>query len=461
MKFTRFLHSSLIVLSAHLLSGAEQPNILFILVDDLGWADVGYQNSNVGLTPHVDRLASEGVVFSAAYASPVCSPSRAEIMTGRSPASLKLTSHIPGVGFERYYALRRKALKKNSSKLFDAEITDHLHLDEVTIAEALKAAGYKTGFFGKWHLAGAGSQLTEDGMVNPDWHPQHQGFDVNIAGNAYGQPGGKVPYFSPYANGEIADGPDGEYLTDRLADETIAFISDQSEAPFFAYLSFYTVHTPHKPKPGLEGRATKKADRMLIAMDDAVGRVLAAIEGLGLSDDTLVVFTSDNGGLKVRAPLRGKKGSVYEGGVRVPLVYRWPGKVQAGTRSDLPVAAADFFPTLLEAAGANIPSETKRLDGRSYFSEIVQAGSLKARPLYQHFPHHRGGKVFKGASSIIEGDWKLIWNHAGDHMELYNLKVDIGEKTNLASQHPERVQSLKASLDKWLEHTEANMPRPF
>jgi len=435
----------------------QKPNILFILVDDLGWADVGYQNTSIKVTPQIDRLAKEGVVFGNAYAAPVCSPSRAEIMTGRSPATLKLTSHIPGVGFEAYYKTKLKLTPK--SRLWEAEIRDHLPLDEVTIAEVLKQHGYKTGFFGKWHLAGTGSQINKKarGAINPAWHPQHQGFDVNLGGCAYGQPAGKA-YFSPYENAELTDGPKGEYLTDRLTDETIAFMKASKDAPFFAFLSYYTIHMPLNPKPSVSKTIRNKYMAMLKCMDDGVGKVLAAVDELGIRDNTLIIFTSDNGGIRTQKPLRGRKGTLYEGGIRVPLIYRWPARIKAHTTIDTPVAGADFFPTILDAVGITVPADAKRLDGRSYWAAIAGEDYV-SHPVFQHFPHHRTQRSFEGASSVRDGDWKLIWHHEKDTYALYNLKKDTGEKTDLAGKYPEKMQSLKKHLSDWLTKTEANMAR--
>lgn len=434
-----------------------RPNILFILVDDLGWADVGYQNPEVSETPRVDRLAEEGVVFQSAYAAAVCSPSRAEILTGRSPASLKLTSHIPGIGFEQYYPRKRQP----THRLWDAAMVDHLPLEEVTIAEALKSAGYATGFFGKWHLGGAGSVYTTNGVVNAAWHPQHQGFDVNVGGCAYGEPsghGGKA-YLSPYANAELPDGPNGEYLTDRLADETIAFMRDCGERPFFAFLGFYSIHLPHVFNPAVAERASTDYGRMLVSMDDAVGRVLDALDRLGLRNDTLVVFTSDNGGTRSQQPLRGAKGTLYEGGIRVPLIIRLPGTTPGGRIVDVPVAAADFFPTLLEVASVPVPSDAKQLDGVSYYGLLTGDVVYEPHPVFQHFPHHRTGTAFQGASTIRLGDWKLKWNHEAESCELYNLGRDLGESENCAADCPEQTDRLKVMLFDWLKKTDANMPR--
>ena len=404
-------------------------------------------------TPRIDQLAKEGIVFTNAYAATVCSPSRAEILTGRSPASLKLTSHIPGMGFEGYYKRRQ-----TDGNLWEAEMHDHLLLDEVTLAEALETGDYTTGFFGKWHLAGAGSIRTKDGIVNRAWHPQHQGFGLNKGGCAYGQPGGKG-YYSPYKNGELPDGPKGEYLTDRLAQETISFMTENKETSFLAYLSFYTIHTPLNPKPSAMEGNNGKYQGMLACMDQAIADVLAALDKLELSKNTVVVFTSDNGGIRKQPPLRGIKGTLYEGGVRVPLIYRWPDHFAAGTTVDTPVAGADFFPTLLALTGIPAPPDTKRLDGVSYLPLLTKEGTFEEQPIYQHFPHHRTGKTFGGASTIRDGDWKLIWNQEPNTYELYNLSEDIGEKNNLASAHPEQVAALKEKLFAWLKKTDANMPR--
>lgn len=298
-------------------------------------------------------------------------------------------------------------------------------------------------------------------MVNADWHPQHQGFDVNVGGCALGQPsrkGGKA-YYSPYANGELPDGPEGEYLTDRLANETINFIKNSSKEPFFTYLSFYSIHWPFIPKPEALTRSNTDRGGMQVCMDDAVGRVLNALDELKLRDNTLVIFTSDNGGTITQPLLRGKKGSIYEGGLRVPLIYRWPEKITAGKTVETPVAAADFFPTLLELLKISVPAEVKRLDGVSYLPLLKGKTDYPAHPVYQHFPHHRSGEYFSGGSTVREGDWKLVWLHYNDSYELYNLQNDVGETRNLADIYPDRVEKLKRKLTQWLTKTDANMPR--
>jgi len=464
---TLILHSTLIflaTLSFHLAQAADgaaapqRPNILFILVDDLGWSDVGYQNPEIKVTPNLDRLSKQGIQFSNAYAATVCSPSRAEILTGRSPARLKMTSHIPGMGFEKYYEYSKRQSRK--SRFWEAEIRDHLPLEEVTIAEALQANGYTTGFFGKWHLAGAGGEENNqaNGCIDPEWHPQHQGFDLNIGGCAYGKPSGKG-YFSPYNNCELKDGPKGEYLTNRLTDEAIAFMRANKDAPFFAYLSYYTIHSPLLPDPQVAKAIPNRYMAMVKSMDNGIGKILSALEEMDLAEETLLIFTSDNGGTRDQSPLRGKKGNLYEGGIRVPLIYRWPAKLEGGRVIDTPVAAADFFPTILAAVDAKAPASTKKLDGISYWAAITGEGDYTPHPIYQHFPHNRGGGGFDGASTVRDGDWKLHWKQESNDYALYHLKEDLGEENDLAKNHPEKVETLKQRLYEWLEATNANMPR--
>lgn len=432
-------------------SATPQPNVLFILVDDLGWMDVGYQNPSLD-TPYINQLAKSGMVFSDAYAAAVCSPSRGAIMTGKSPARLKLTAHIPGIGMKDY--LKRK--KSTHRKIIDAEIIDHLPLQEKTLGEIFKENGYRTGFFGKWHLAGAGSVKIKNGIINREWHPQFQGFDVNIGGCAYGQP--RKSYYTPYYNVELKDGPKGEYLTDRLVDETIQFIDQKNESPFFAYLSFYSIHTPLIPKKEVLQREKSKYNAMIYSMDEALGKLLKYLKDQNLKKDTLIVFTSDNGGHRPQKPLRGSKGQVFEGGIRVPLVYSWPDKIKAGSICNSPVSCEDFFPTLFDYLKLN-DWKQPNLDGRSYAS-LLRGESSWQRPVYQHFPHHREGNDFSGGSTIRIEDWKLIWWHGSDSYELYNLKTDLSETKDLAQLHPERVDNMKKQLQDWLEEVDANSPRP-
>ncbi|KPL15701.1 MAG: hypothetical protein AMS26_06900 [Bacteroides sp. SM23_62] len=431
----------------------DAPNIIFFLVDDLGYSDVGYMGQKANLnTPNIDQLAASGMVFTNAYAaSPVCSPTRASILTGKYPATLQLTCHIPGIGIEPYATIRNKG-----QKLMEAEFIDHLPLKEVTFAEVLKEEGYVTAFIGKWHLAGEGSQNTQDGIVNARFHPDQQGFDVNIGGCAYGQP---VSYFSPYENGTLTDGPDGEYLTDRLGEEACRFIEENNDHSFLLYLSFYTVHSPYQAP----GKVVNKYNgniyfAMLEKLDENVGKVLSTVRTLELEKSTLVVFYSDNGGVGSNPPLRSGKGSLYEGGIRVPLLFSMPGLVPDNKICDVPVTSTDLFPTLLDAAGIS-SNQCKQVEGESLWPLITRRGNIQERALYWHFPHHRD--IEKSMSAAIrDGDWKLIREFEGEELSLYNLEDDIGETRNLAGKYPKKVNLLFAKLGKWLRQTNARMPQP-
>ncbi|MEX2564975.1 MAG: sulfatase, partial [Cyclobacteriaceae bacterium] len=351
----------------------KKPNILFVLADDLGYHDLGYTGSRFYETPHIDQLASEGMIFTNAYASsPICSPSRAAIMTGKHPARINLTDYIPG---NRHYGPHPD--QKLASHLFN------LFLDpaEKTMAEAFKENGYLTFFAGKWHLG-------EKEMH----YPENHGFDVNMGGNHTGHPAGG--YFSPYNNPQLPDGPEGEYLTDRLTDETIAFISQKRKQPFFALLSYYTVHLPLQGKAEkvekyqekrntmqYKGEGYEQQDKtyiknhqnnpeyaaMVESMDENIGRLMEALSQTGLDRSTLVIFTSDNGGMATsnimeqiptsNAPLRTGKGYLHEGGIRVPLIFRWPGTINASSRNEVPVTGTDLYPTFLDMAGLSVLPE--------------------------------------------------------------------------------------------------------
>lgn len=442
-----------LIISAALGNGrnASHPNILFILADDLGYAEVGYVKTKPEIiTPSIDKLASGGVVFTNAYAAcPVCSPTRASILTGKSPAALDLTCHIPGMGMKKYIQYRSKG-----KPLMEARFIDRLPLEEITIAELLREEGYQTGFFGKWHLAGEGSQKTKDGMVAPEFHPDKQGFDVNFGGNAYGQP---ASYFSPYGNGTLKDGEEGEYLSDRLTSEAINFM-DKSSDPFFCYLSYYTVHEPHQaPRHLIAKNKGNRHHAMISSLDYNVGRLLEFLEQNDLDKNTLVIFYSDNGGLRDNPPLRDRKGSLYEGGIRVPLVLSYPTLIKAGTATDTPVSSYDFLPTLAELAGIPI-DKLKGLEGESLV-RILEGKKMKhSRPLFWHFPHHRNNKMSM-AAAVREGDWKLIYQFEDQQYSLFNLKEDIGETTNLARSHPEKAKQLRKKLEKWQQKVKANFPQ--
>lgn len=450
----RLLGTFLVFLSFFADAQAQaQPNIVFILADDLGYSDVGFRNKKAGIkTPNIDRLASEGMEFTNAYAaSPVCSPTRASILTGKYPSSLHLTCHVPGMGMELYV---RKLSK--GKKLMEAAFIDRLPLEEVTFAEVLKEHGYSTAFMGKWHLSGEGSAKTDNGIVDPRFHPDQQGFDVNIAGCAYGQP---ANYFSPYKNGTLSDGPENEYLTDRLGTEACQFMERNREKPFLLYLSTYTVHTPlQAPQETIDKYKGNKYLAMVDKLDENVGKVLDKIKNLGLEKNTLVVFYSDNGGIKGNPPLRSNKGSVYEGGIRVPLVFRFPGKIPANKKNEVAVTSPDLFPTLLEAVGIS-PKKYKGLEGESLWPLLTQKETEIDRAIYWHFPHHR--TIEKSMSAAIrEGDWKLIREFESEAISLFNLREDIGETINLKDKYPKKVKAMYSKLKRWQRKTRVTMPDP-
>ncbi len=438
-------------------AAATRPNVVFLLIDDLGWTDLGCFGSKFYETPHLDRLASEGMRFTNGYAAcTVCSPTRAAIMSGHYPARLHLTDWIAG------------HVRKNA-KLRIPDWTKYLPLEEVTVAEALKPAGYTCGHVGKWHLG------------DEPYYPQHQGFDLNIAGDKWGQP---AAYFWPYANKArrtpLSGGKAGEYLTDRLTDEAIRFIRQNKDRPFFLYFAHYAVHTPLQAKQELVAKYQDKlasgegAQRcpvyaaMIESVDQSVGRIVDTLRQLDLDQRTLIVFTSDNGGLTLpacrrvpvtsNAPLRAGKGSAYEGGVRVPLIVRWPGVVQPGSVSDTPVISTDFYPTILQCAG--VPADPKDpLDGESLLPLLRQTGSLARDAIFWHYPHyHPGGATPYGA--VRQGDFRLVEFYEDNHVELYNLRRDVGETQDLASAQPEKAQALRRLLHRWRDAVGAQMPAP-
>ncbi len=431
---------------------AGKPNILFILIDDLGWMDLHCQGNANLTTPNIDALAREGVRFTDAYAAaPVCSPTRAAIMTGKSPARLHITNHLP----------HQDRFTPEDSRLLPAEMLDHLPLKHVTLAERLRGeAGYATAFIGKWHLY-KGKEVK--------YNPLHQGFDINIGGCSYGGP---PTFFDPYRIDFLPDREPGEYLPDRLADETIAFMrqQDAKKKPFFVALWNYTVHWPmeapaelvakYKGRP-LKGYRDHRYAAMIEAMDASIGRVISALHKLEAAGNTIVVFTSDNGpfgGVGDARPLRADKGHLYEGGIRVPLIIRWPGKIKAGVNTT-PVISTDFYPTLLSAAGLATGKESA-IDGEDLLPLLTAGKNLKRQAVFWHYPNfafHRDNRL---GSAIREGDYKLLEFFDDQSVELYNLRDDIGEKINLADQKPDLAMRLKAQLHAWRAHTKAAMPTP-
>ncbi len=445
-------------------SGADvpltaKPNIVFILIDDMGWTDGGCFGSKFYRTPNLDRLAASGMRFTQAYAAcAVCSPTRAAIMTGKYPARLHLTDWIPG----------ERAPKDSRFRLPDWQ--QHLPLEETTVAEALKHRGYATANIGKWHLGG------------PKFYPQHQGFDLNIAGGDIGHP---ASYFWPYGedgNSHRAPGlaeqggGKGEYLTDRLTDEALKFIAAHRNQPFYLQLAHYAVHAPLMGKeedveefrevPGANGQSNAVYAAMLKSVDQSVARVLKQLEELGLADHTVVVFTSDNGGAvhfgqppaTSNAPLRLGKGYAYEGGLRVPLIVKVPGLTRSGATCDWPVSSQDFFPTLLELAGAEKSASSTAVDGVSFVPLLRGQALLARQELFWHYPHYWNGGNVSPYSVARVGDWKLIRFYESGREELYNLRDDLSERHDLAGSQPEKRRELGRRLDGWLKEVGAQMP---
>ena len=451
----------------------KRPNIVFFLADDFGQRDVGAYGSTFYETPNLDRLAREGARFTDAYAAcPVCSPTRASILTGQWPQRTGITDYIAPEGNNLPEKWRR------NTPLLPATNRDRLALDAPTLAKSLKAAGYATFFAGKWHLGPEG------------WFPENQGFDRNLGGNERGGPYGGRKYFSPYGNPRLPDGPEGEHLPDRLAGEVNGFISAHRDKPFFAYYSFYDVHTPLMAREDLRLKYEEKRRRlglatrwgregprdvrltqdhavyaaMVEAMDLAVGKVLAKLDELGLRENTLVIFTSDNGGLSTsegwptsNLPLRGGKGWMYEGGIREPLLVRWPAVIAPGRTVATPVSSPDFFPTLLEAAGAR-PDPGRIPDGRSLLP-VFRGGDLPERALFWHYPHY-GNQGGAPSAAIRRGPWKLIEWMEDQRLELFDLSRDPGEETDLSRREPARVAALHAELRAWQTDVGATFPKP-
>ncbi|MDA1332584.1 MAG: sulfatase [Bacteroidetes bacterium] len=450
-----------------------QPNFLFILVDDLGYMDIGAYNPNTFYeTPNVDRLASEGMRFTDAYAAaPVCSPTRASIMTGSYPGRLNTTD---------WFGAPQPETAANHSTgnrlLLPASYVEELPLEEITMAEAFRDAGYETFFAGKWHLGTEGS------------YPEDHGFSINKGGWERGGPYGRGRYFPPYDNPRLEDGPEGEHLPARLAEETAQFISETRDKPFLAFLSFYSVHTPLMTRSDLEAKYERKrlgvpedewgveGERkvrlvqnhaiyagMVEAMDLAVGRLLQQLEESGLAEKTVVIFMSDNGGLSTseghptsNLPLRAGKGWMYEGGIREPMIIKWPGVTSPGATSSISVTSTDFYPTMLDMADVS-SNEYQHPDGVSLVPLLEGKNRLDRDALYWHYPHY-GNQGGSPSAAVRKGAWKLIEFFEDNRVELYNLQDDIGEQTNLSSREPEKVEELRSMLHDWYLSVDAQFP---
>ncbi len=461
-----------------------KPNIVFFLIDDMGWMDLTCQGSEFYESPNIDSLARDGMLFTNAYAAcPVCSPTRASLMSGKYPARIGLThfiSHNP----DHQQGFTEKG------KLLGVPYVPYLSTDEKSLATALREHGYKTWHIGKWHL---GSQA---------YWPKKHGFEVNVGGCHMGHPSGKGHYFPPWEIPTLSSRPGDDYLTDRLGEEAVELIMNNDDTPFFLNMWFYSVHTPIQAKPkkiakyehkakamGLDKVKTlvegdffpsehKKDQRivrrviqsdpvyaaMIEHLDENVGKILDALEKKGIADNTIVIFTSDNGGLSTAEgsptcnfPLSEGKGWMYEGGTREPMLCRWPAVVEPGTKTDAVITSPDFYPTLLEACGLPL-AEEQHVDGKSFFSVLKGETGFERGSIFWHFPHYANQGGAPGCS-IRKGEWKLIQFFEGD-VELYNLAQDIGEEHNLAGEHPERVETLMAELHAWQDEVHALKPIP-
>ena len=447
-------------------------NVVVFIVDDLGQRDLQCYGSSFYETPSVDRLAAEGLRFTNAYsACPVCSPTRASLLTGRYPQRSGITDYIGAAQPDKW---------KRNTRHLPATYRTELPLEEVTVAELLRSAGYATFFAGKWHLGG-------DGFA-----PEDQGFQVNLGGLAQGGPYGGRKYFSPYGNPKLPDGPPGEHLPDRLAREAVQFITRNRSQPFLVWLPFYSVHTPLMARADLQQKYEQKRAEltrtdqfddepprkvrmsqdhaiyagMVEAMDQAVGQVLNSLDQLQLRENTLVIFTSDNGGLSTsegsptsNQPLRAGKGWLYEGGIRTASIVSWPGRIAAGGTSDAPIMSVDYLPTILEACGVQPPVSLK-LDGVSLLplAERNQTTALK-RPLFWQYPHY-GNQGGAPGAAVLDDGWKLLEWFDDGRTELFFLPDDPGERLNLADKHPDVVTRLRNQLAVWQNNTGALKSSP-
>jgi len=451
-------------------SAPRPPNFVVFLVDDLGYRDIGANNSDCFYeTPNIDRLAGSGMRFTDGYAAnPVCSPTRYSMMTGKYPTRAGATNFFSG---------------KRSGTCHPAPLDDNMPLDEITIAQMLKERDYATFFAGKWHLGN-----------DEEYFPQNRGFDVNVGGHSRGGPYTGKKYFAPFENPQMKiESPPGDHLPDRLSRDTAAFIDDHKDKPFLAYLSFYSVHTPLIGRPDLVQKYERKAATvtgdefaeeeqvfgnkprkvrilqkhavyaaMVEAMDQAVGKVLDQLEASGVADNTVVVFTSDNGGLSTsegsptsNLPLRGGKGWVYEGGIREPWIIRYPGVTKPGSTSSEPICSIDLFPTIAGAAGIEVGHAIDGFDLRP----VLQGGTLDRDALFWHYPHYSNQGGIPGGA-IRQGRFKLLERYEDGRVHLYDLATDIGESKDLSAEMPERVRTMRGRLHDWYRDVDAKFLQP-
>lgn len=474
----KFVYSLLLLFTGVLLnaqqgtSAGKKLNVVFVLADDVGWKDFGCYGSDFHETPHLDALAADGMRFTRAYAAnPVCSPSRASIMTGKYPHRVGITDYI------NMRSANQPENWTRNTPLLPAPYQEQLALTETTLAETMKSAGYLTYFAGKWHLGG-----------ETHW-PEHQGFDINKGGYTAGQP---ASWFVPYKNPRLPDGPEGEYLPERLANETARFIRENKDTTFFIYHSLYLAHTPLRARIALIEKYQQKAERlglkdefgkegnnqvrlvqskpvyaaMIEELDNVIGTIVRTLKEEGLYDHTLIIVTSDNGGLSTaeghstsNLPLRAGKGWMYEGGIREPLIIRVPGVTSPGSTSSALVSSPDFFSTILTLTGRPV-KRSAGVDGQA-LGPILKGARQRERTLFWHYPHYsnQGGPP---ASCIMKGDWKLIkwYGLNGDQYELFNVNADISEKQELGNRHPKKLAQMKKELENYLKKTGARFPTP-
>jgi arylsulfatase A-like enzyme len=467
------------------LACGKQPNIILFLIDDLSWSDIGANGSTFYETPNIDQMARDGAIFSDAYApSPVCSPSRASILTGKYPSRINV-SYISGT----------TGPKGKGYKLTPPQSDGFIPFEELSIAEALRNHEYKTVHIGKWHL----QNHTDLGTAH---FPENHGFDLNIAGFRMGQPGS---YYFPFKSEKhpstnvpgLKDGKKGDYLTDTLTDKAISFIKQNKDQPFFINLWYYTVHTPIQPRKDKLAKYQKKANSlgypqknkngipiwnslsrsrqdfapyacMVESMDENIGRILKTLRSEDLEKDTLVIFFSDNGGLSTGSgpnmptsslPLRAGKGWLYEGGIRVPLIMKFPGKIKAGTKIPEPIVGTDLYPSILDLLGLPLHPE-QHMDGESVKPLFSDKKSLNREAIYFHFPHYHHINSMGPSGAIRKGDFKLIEVFETGKYELYNVRKDIAENHNLAGKMPELTEELAKNLKQWREDSNARVAFP-
>jgi len=452
MKLLRIL--LFLCIPAMVLSAAQKPNFVFLLVDDLGWGDFGCYGAEFHETPNIDKLASQGMMFNNGYAAcTVCSPSRAAILSGCYPARLHLTDWI--AGHRHPYA-----------KLSVPDWKTKLDHERVLLPEALKEAGYATAFLGKWHLMPIGKEDFDQ------HYPTSHGFDVNIGGREWGHPKGPGRYFSPFGMPNLDDGKPGDFLTDKLTDAAVDFLDTMNkDKPFLMYFAYYTLHAPVMASPELVKKYTEKAKTfenkkneyinpkragMVESLDQSVGRIMQKLEQMSVADNTVVILTGDNGGDydQTTAGLKGYKGFSHEGGTREPFVVKWPGKTKAGSTCEEMVIGTDFYPTMLEMAGLpQKPDQHK--DGISIVPLLTgKSKNLDRDMLYWHYPHYHRTKPY---GAIRHGNWKLIEFFENGTLELYDLKNDPNETKNLATNQPEKAQKLLKELVAWRKQVGAQM----